>query len=286
MLQVDERLLVGTAVVVFLLGSGIGFIVAGNFGGEDSGVGDRSSSTPTSTSVTTTLLTKTPTTISSISTPTPTQTPTFTTTQVPTATLTPTPTPTPTSSPTSTPTRTPMLIRRFDIAEIESEIRRLLNEWRAEQDLPEFILEKGNVVADLNRMARSHSIAMADAGKTIHTIENRSSADRYKEYDLYRTCKFKRAEKQYIVTPADNKLEVLGRTYAGRHYVNTEGDGDYNANETAVAEDIVDRWKSQITYRNRLSYRNATRIGIGIETTKNNEVYVTGNLCGVKPIEG
>jgi hypothetical protein len=34
-------------------------------------------------------------------------------------------------------------------------------------------------------------------------------------------------------------------------------------------------------FRNRLSYANATRIGIGVETTEDNEVYVTGNLCGV-----
>ena len=162
-------------------------------------------------------------------------------------------------------------------------LRRLVNEWRAEQGLPAFSLADGSLVADLNRMARNHSVAMADAGQTVHTIDNRTSADRYRANDLYWNCRFKRVDNEYVVTPDDNGLEVLGRTYAGRSYVDTSGETDYNANETAVAADIVDAWTSRRPFRDRLAYRNASRIGIGVETTEDNEVYVTGNICGVDP---
>jgi multidrug efflux pump subunit AcrB len=44
---------------------------------------------------------------------------------------------------------------------------------------------------------------------------------------------------------------------------------------------VFESWVQTEPFRQRLSYANATRIGIGVETTADNEVYVTGNLCGV-----
>ena len=284
MLRVDGRVLAAAVAVVFLVGAGVGFAVAGTVGDGTAEGSVSGADTPTVTATATPLpATATPT-------GTPTLAGTATATPAPTASPTPTgvptPTPAPTASPTPatpTPTRTQMLIRRFDPAEIESEIRRLVNEWRAEQELPAFSLADGSLVADLNRMARNHSVAMADAGQTVHTIDNRTSADRYRANDLYWNCRFKRVDNEYVVTPDDNGLEVLGRTYAGRSYVDTSGETDYNANETAVAADIVEAWTSRRPFRDRLAYRNASRIGIGVETTEDNEVYVTGNICGVDP---
>ena len=283
MLRVEGRMLAAAVAVVFLVGAGIGFAVAGTVGeGTAAGLAF-GAATPTVTATATPL--------PAIATPagTPTLAGTATATPAP-ASPTPTGVPTPTATPastasptTTTPTRTQMLIRRFDAAEVESEIRRLVNEWRAEQGLPAFSLADGSLVADLNRMARNHSVAMADAGQTIHTIDNRTSADRYRANDLYWNCRFKRVDNEYVVTPDDNGLEVLGRTYAGRSYVDTSGETDYNANETAVAADIVEAWTSRRPFRDRLAYRNASRIGIGVETTEDNEVYVTGNICGVDP---
>jgi len=176
-----------------------------------------------------------------------------------------------------------MLVRRFEVAEIESEIRRLVDEWREEQGLSPFALPEGRLVGDLNAMARSHSVAMADAGEVTHTIDNRTSADRYHEFDLYWNCRFKRDNHDYTVTPDRNRLEVLAQTYVGRTYTTENGRVDYNEDETAVARDVVETWTSNPTFRDRLSYRNVTRIGVGVETTGDNEVYVTGNLCGVWP---
>lgn len=285
MLRVDGRLLAATVAAVFLVGAGAGFGLAGSVGGaavDDAGAGPATASPtppPTAPPASTDTPTDAPTTtLTSTATLSPTPSPTAT----PASTATPTGTPTAVPSPSPTATRTPMLIRRFDVAEIESEIRRLVNEWREEQGLPAFTTLETRLVRDLNAMARSHSVAMADAGKTIHTIDNRSSFDRYREYDLARTCRFKRVNHQYIVRPNDNELEVLARTYAGRTYTGVDGT-DYNANETAVARDVVDAWTTREPFRQRLSYRNATRLGVGIETTRDNEVYVTGNLCGVSP---
>jgi len=287
MLRVDGRLLAAAVAIVFFAGAGIGFGVGGSVGGVSAD--DPGSGTPTPEPAPSPASTAVPTTATvDSSTPTVTGTRTATLTRVPTAspTVSPTAVPTPagtaTSSPDAEATRTPMLIRRFDVAVIESEIRRLVNEWREERGLPAITRADTKLVGDLNAMARSHSVAMADAGKTIHTIDSRSSLDRYREYDLALTCRFKRVNHQYIVTPQHGELEVLAKTYAGRTYTGVDGP-DYNANETAVARDVVDAWTTREPFRQRLSYRNATRLGVGIETTRDNEVYVTGNLCGVNP---
>jgi uncharacterized protein YkwD len=282
MLRVDGRLLAAAVAAVFLVGAGAGFGIAGSVGGaatDDPDAGP-ATATPTASPV------PAPATLSATTTASPASTVTHAPT--PTATLTPTPTTTATApatatrSPSPTTTRTPMLVRRFEVAEIESEIRRLVNEWRDEQGLPGLSTVETRLVADLNAMARSHSVAMADAGETIHTIDNRTSADRYHEYEVYWECRFHRNGHEYTVTPNRNRLEVLGKTYAGRTYTDVDGT-DYNANETAVARDIVEAWTTREPFRQRLSYRNVTRLGVGVETTRDNEVYVTGNLCGVKP---
>jgi uncharacterized protein YkwD len=279
MLRVDGRLLAAAVAAVFLVGTGAGFGIAGSVGGAAAGDANGDPATATLTSTPTASSVPATATASPAATVSPTTVPTM----APTVTATQTPTPTATATvSSSTTTRTPMLVRRFDVAEIESEIRRLVNEWREEQDLPAITRADTKLVADLNAMARSHSVAMADAGRTVHTIDNRTSADRYHEYDLYWNCRFHRNDHEYTVTPNRNQLEVLGKTYAGRTYTGPDGT-DYNGNETAVARDIVDAWTTREPFRQRLSYRNVTRLGVGIETTRNNEVYVTGNVCGVNP---
>ena len=263
MLRIDWRVLAASVLGIFVVGAVLGFVVSGGSGQSD-GPGD-GMATPSPTA------TDTP-----VPTPEPTATGTATATALPT--LTPTPTATPTVTPEPTPT--PMLIRRFDTGEIERELRRMLNDWREEEGLQEFSHPDGRLVERIDRMALSHSVAMADEGKTIHEIDNVTSAQRYRNYDLFETCQFKKDGAQYIVTPTRNRLEVLGKTYAGKAYETRNGTR-YNENETEVARAIFESWTASRVFRDRLSYANATRIGIGVETTEDNEVYVTGNLCGV-----
>lgn len=173
-----------------------------------------------------------------------------------------------------------MLIRRFDTEAIENELRRLINDWRDDRGLDPFANPDGTVVRKLDRMAAAHSVDMADVGETIHRIDDRSSAQRYRAAELFETCQFKKRGAQYIVTPTRNRLEVLGKTYAGTTYRGPNGTR-YNEDESAVARAVFENWRTNSVFRERLAYANATRIGIGIETTEDNEVYVTGNVCGV-----
>ncbi|WP_436923514.1 CAP domain-containing protein [Halosimplex amylolyticum] len=285
MLRIDGRVLVASVLGLFLVGAAAGFVLGGGVGQSD-GPGDGASgptATPAGTSTPAPSPVPTATgTAPGTGTPTPTRDPTPAATDPPTAVPTATPTATPTHTPglTATPTRTPMLIRRFDSGEIERHLRRLLNDWRDERGLRPFSYPDGRVVRKLDRMATAHSVDMADLGETVHRIDNRSSAGRYRDAALFETCQFKKSGAQYIVTPTRNRLEVLGKTYAGRTYETPNGTR-YNGDESAVASAIFESWTEPGPYRDRLSYANATRIGIGIETTEDNEVYVTGNLCGV-----
>ena len=285
MLRIDGRVLAASVLGIFVVGAMLGFVVGGGSGQSDGPA--ESVATPPPTAVDTPVATPEPTatptatgTTTPTATPMLTPTPTATPTVVPTLTPTPTATPTVTPEPTATPTQTPMLIRRFDTAEIERELRRMLNDWRESEGLQAFSQPDGRLVRQINRMALSHSVAMADEEKTIHEIDNVTSAQRYRNYDLFETCQFKKDGAQYIVTPTRNRLEVLGKTYAGRAYDTSNGTR-YNENETEVAQAIFESWTASRVFRDRLSYANATRIGIGVETTEDNEVYVTGNLCGV-----
>ena len=285
MLRIDGRVLAASVLGVFVVGALLGFAVGGGSGqpGGPATPTDAPSGgaapTPTSSPAPTATLTATGT---STSAPTPTLTPTATPTATPTTVPTPTATATPTVAPepTPTPTRTPMLIRRFDTEEIEDHLRTLINDWRDERGLQPFTHPEGAVVRKLDRMATAHSVDMADLGETVHRIDNRSSAGRYRAFDLFETCQFKKRGAQYIVTPTRNRLEVLGKTYAGTTYRGPDGPR-YNDNESMVASAIFENWRTNSVFRDRLAYANATRIGIGIETTEKNEVYVTGNVCGV-----
>lgn len=278
MLRMDGRVLAASVVGLFLVGAALGYVVAGvGLGLPTVAGGGEPTATPT------------PVGFDDADTPDPGReaTPVGTTTTLPrspasTVTAVPTPasaTPTVTATPAPTATRTPKLPRRFDEGEIKDELRRLLDDWRKEQGVGPFVEENGELVEDLNRMAESHSVAMADAGRTTHTIDNRTSAERYHEYDVYWNCWFRAENADYFVTPNRNSMEVLARTYAGRAYETPNGT-DYNGNETAVARDIFRKWTDNAVYAPRLAYENGTRIGIGIEITRDNEVYATGNVCG------
>lgn len=188
---------------------------------------------------------------------------------------TPTQAPTATSrTATATPQRTPMLVRRFDESEIESELRRMLNDWRRERGLGTFSGVDSSVVGDLDRMATNHSVAMAARNETGHGSHGRNTDQRYRHHDLYLRCEYKANDGGAIVEP-DEDFEVLAHTYAGRTY----DDGSYNGNETQVARAVLDEFTDDYFFSERLETPEFNRIGIGIEITEENDVWVTGNAC-------
>jgi len=117
---------------------------------------------------------------------------------------------------------------------------------------------------------------MADVGRVRHTIDEDTSADRYRQYDLYDTCRFQ--VESYIENAEDNDLEVIGRTYAGQEYPDN-GTQKFNANDTAVADALTEDWLSSPVFHDRLTYENAGRIGVGVTVTNTGVVYATVNIC-------
>jgi hypothetical protein len=247
--------LLGVAVV----GGGVYFLLGV---GGDAGTG-----TPTAVDATPLDLTPTPT--AQASTP---------TAQAPT----PTGTQTAVGSPTATEVaRTNILPRRFDRRHIEVLVVEEINERRRAEGL-EPLTGNGTVAKRIRTMARNHSVNMADEGKVRHRLNGTTSTARYRNYDLSRACRWDAANGDYIIAPDRNgyeanksALEAVGRTYAGREY----GDGQFNEDERAVAETVVDAFFSNYRFEQRLMLQRATHAGVGAEITQSGEVYVTVDLC-------
>lgn len=186
-------------------------------------------------------------------------------------------------TPTLPPEETTVALRRFDNAEIRAEVVRLVNNRRRDAGLNGLVGRRGEAetIREIVDMANGHSETMALRNLVRSEIDGESSADRYREADLYRNCQFESAAGGYIIRPdypRSGVLEVLGKTVAGRPY--EVGNGSrMNANETAVARAVVEEWYGNSAYRDRLSYENARYLGVGIEIDDQGQVYVTGNLC-------
>jgi hypothetical protein len=162
--------------------------------------------------------------------------------------------------------------RRFEAKEISREIERLLNQRRTSRDLSE-LLTSGRVTGELDALAHSHSVAMADDARVSHTIDGNSSRNRYESAELYGACQFKSDAGSYVVDARYNRLELVSHAVAGRVH-----DGEFLKTEEEVAQAIVSDWSSG-TSRDRVFYENANQVGVGVEVTQSGDVYVTGNLC-------
>ncbi|WP_415382016.1 hypothetical protein [Halosimplex sp. TS25] len=285
--MVDRKVVVVVAVAVgvVLVGGVAGAMLlgGGGGGGDDTGAdgsdgsgdtdgGGGSAATPTQAPATGTTGTD----ANGTATPAGTAFPTLTPTSVPTPTGTPTVAPTP----TDVPTRTAKLPRRFSEEKIETELRRMLNDWRERKGLQPFTNANGSLVTQIDRMATNHSVAMSEKDELVHESHGLTVGQRYEAFDLAERCKFKKQDAQYIVHPKNDayQFEVLHRTYAGRNYQDG-GETVYHENETAVARDIFEEWTSNYVHKEVLNYPEINRIGIGIELTEDNEVWVTGNIC-------
>ncbi|WP_436910493.1 hypothetical protein [Halosimplex marinum] len=288
--MVDRKLVVAgavAAVAVLAVGGIAGAMLLGGGGGtgtptpddadgsDDGGDGDSEPATPTATAAANATANGTAT--NGTGNGTATAFPTLTPTSVPTPTATATPTVTPT--PTAVPTRTPILPRKFEEREIELELRRMINDWRRDNGLDPYREANGSLVKQINEMSLNHSRAMADRDELVYETHGLTVPQRYMAFKLLETCKFKKAGEHYIVSPHKQQFQVIDRSYIGRNYQDS-GETVYHENETAVARDIFETWTGNRVYAEVLNYPNANRLGLGIEITEDNEVWVTGNICG------
>jgi len=201
----------------------------------------------------------------------------------PTATATATPTATPVPTPTATPKPDPS---DFNETNIETLIADEINDRRERQGLDR-LSRSGSTVADLNEMARAHSTSMARRGNLTHVINGTTSADRYRQNDLYQVCKWKRPGEDGFASPDNNGIEVsengfemIGRTAAGRE-TEVVNDTRFIGTDEDAADAVVDQWFNTTypRYPERLTFVNASRVGVGVEVTQYGEVYATANLC-------
>lgn len=231
----------------------------------------------------------TPTAVDETPLPSPTANGPGTATDGPAATPSTTATATVTGTPTATPTATPrptVLPSEFDDDEIERHIAELINERREADGLDPLRLD-GSTSNSVTEMARDHSAAMAEEGEAVHVIDGNTSTDRYHQYELYTTCRWRQPGGESFassdhngITGSENGFEAVARTIAGREY---EDDGDtfFHRDEEAVAEHIVDEWWNSTLppYADRLTLPNARHLGVGVEITQYGEVYATANIC-------
>ncbi|MBX0321527.1 CAP domain-containing protein [Halomicroarcula sp. F13] len=205
-----------------------------------------------------------------------TSTPTTETPATATATVTATPVETATAQQTEREPYVPA--RYYDEAEIERFVVEFVNERRANRKLDP-MSASGTTANQLSSMAGGHSVAMAEEGRTLHEIDGVDSADRYRRNDLYESCKFQAAGKSYIRYPDGANFEAIGKTVAGHVYTD-DGQERFNGGEREVAKAIVKNWFETQPYRDRLTYQNAKRMGVGINVTEQGDVYATANVCG------
>ncbi|WP_324757618.1 CAP domain-containing protein [Haloarcula sp. GH36] len=203
-------------------------------------------------------------------TPAPTSEPTESPTAMP-STATGTPTPTMTAQYTTVPTRS------FNEQNITDHVLQYINAERQAAGLDN-LSASGATSEQLRQMAGSHSEAMAREGRVVHTIDGQSSADRYRNNNLYGRCEMRSDGGGYIESADNNRFEAIGKTVAGQPYTD-KGQRRFHGNDTQVARALVEDWNNSDIYRDRLTLENANRVGIGVQVTNTGNVYATVNVC-------
>lgn len=172
--------------------------------------------------------------------------------------------------------RTPILPRRFESAAVAENVTRLINEER-ENGSVEPLSTEDEIADRLNEMAASHSRDMADVGYEGHNVSGSDISQRYRENDLFDTCKYSDGSNVYNPDNTD-RFEVVGSGSIGE-YRYVDGNETFVENESQAASVVVEEWLADEDAREYLTVDGFGRVGVGVEITQNNGVYVTVNLC-------
>ncbi|MFC7021441.1 MULTISPECIES: CAP domain-containing protein [Haloarcula] len=210
----------------------------------------------------------------------PTQTPTGNDSDGTAATETPTSDDEPAETETET-AQTPVSPRQFNDDNVTEYVEQFINEERQSRGLDPLQIT-GTTAGELNDLAMDHSTDMASAGRVVHEIDGVSSADRYRQHDLYETCVYESEKGSYVVKPDNperNQFEAIGKVVAGQTYT-VDGEERFLEDDRAVARAIVDDWMASNIYRDRLLLPGIERMGVGVTITNTGNVYATANVCG------
>lgn len=161
-------------------------------------------------------------------------------------------------TPTSTPTPAPDI----DGTTLEAAVLEEINDRRAERGI-----DRLSTLDTLIGMARFHSDNMAAQGYLSHVAAGYTAAERYERYELDDRCRI--ADDSNTGVREDEELEVIGRVTVGEN----------GTTEEELADAAVTAWFAEDEPRQRLTYQNAERVGIGVNVTENGRAYLTVNLC-------
>jgi uncharacterized protein YkwD len=172
--------------------------------------------------------------------------------------------------------QTPQDPSTFSENRIGKYVVQYVNRERTDEDYKP-LRRTGSTADALDQMATDHSQDMAYRRNLTHAIYGKTSADRYRNHDLYGVCQPLRADDSRM-TAADNGLEVISKTYVGQVYT-ANGTKQYNRDEVATAQAIVRDWLDDDDTREKLMIANARITGVGVEVEDDGAVYATMNLC-------
>lgn len=171
----------------------------------------------------------------------------------------------------------------FTVAELERNLTREINEWRATDDLEPLGTGPGTTKDDLDAMAREHSARMADAEVVAHEVGNDTTETRYRAHGLDSTCTFTGPDGNSVFLPGNHDDRRQFEWIAG-HEVETTFSQDrgilFHENESAVATTIVDEWRGDDAVPYGLLSSNYGKAGIDVNVTSQGAVYATVHLCG------
>lgn len=180
-----------------------------------------------------------------------------------------------TATATATATPEPTLGDEVDESNISAAILEAVNDRRSARGLAS-LSDDTKSAEDLTEMAEYHSENMAEISLRAHEYNDNDSADRYHMFDLYSRCQFQSDGGGYVVTADQNQLEVLAEIDVSQY---ADSGMSTSEIEAQIASDVVDDWYNRYYPEQRLSYENAQYVGIGMEFTTDDKVYVAANLC-------
>jgi hypothetical protein len=179
-------------------------------------------------------------------------------------------TPTVTATPepdTPTPRVTPVPELDINRTRLENLVEAEINEYRRDSGLLELMVE-GTTAGEVREMARDHAADLREEGEVWQLTAERDIAAIYEEHDLYRRCRFKKHDANYIVTAEDGQLMAVQSIDAS------------SEDEELIARNVMDNWEDSRFHSDKFDYQNADTVGAGVALDHEaDEAYVVMSVC-------